>query len=118
MKDEIKLQDLNWFEYEQSRVLIFFSTSWCAPCKNMAPIIDEVSILYFEQLKVVKIDVDEQTQLAKKLNVKGVPTLVLLDSDGNQSMLAGGVSAMKVRHWLDTSLNGAFESNINALQND
>ena len=105
MKDKGNLQGLNWFEHEQPRVLLYFSTTWCAPCKSMAPIMDEVETQYTVQLKMIKIDVDAQIKLAKQFSVKGVPTLVLLDKLGNKSRLIGGVTTAQIRHWLDTELS-------------
>ena len=105
MKEELKLQGLNWCEHEKSWVLIYFSTSWCAPCRTMAPMIDLVSAHYADHLKVIKVDVDEQTHLAKQLNVTGVPTLVLLDRFGAKYRLVGGVNADSINHWLNQQLN-------------
>lgn len=105
MEEEPTLQSINNGEYEKSGVLIYFSTSWCSPCKNMAPLIDEVSKHYAEHLKVIKIDVDEQLQLAKELEVTGVPTLVLLNQSGVNSRLIGGVNADDINRWLKKELN-------------
>ena len=55
--------------------------------------------------KMIKIDVDQRMQLAKQLDVKGVPTLVLLDRLGNKSQLIGGVTAMQITQWLDDKFN-------------
>ncbi|TWX66699.1 thioredoxin family protein [Colwellia demingiae] len=105
MKEELNLQGLNWCEHEKSWVLIYFSTSWCAPCKSMAPIMVDVSEHYVDQLNVIKIDVDEQTQLAKQLEVTGVPSLVLLGRSGTKSRLIGGVNIEEINHWLSEQLN-------------
>jgi len=104
-KEELNLQGLNWCEHEKSWVLIYFSTSWCAPCKSMAPIMVDVSEHYVDQLNVIKIDVDEQTQLAKQLEVTGVPSLVLLGRSGAKSRLIGGASADDINRWLSEQLN-------------
>lgn len=108
MKDKINLQGLKELEHKQPWVLLYFSTSWCAPCKDMTLILDDVSIQYVEQLKMVKIDVDEQMQLARQFNVKGVPTLVLLDKLNNTSSLVGGVTSIQVKEWLDIQLSSTF----------
>lgn len=105
MKEELNLQGLNWCEHEKSWVLIYFSTSWCAPCKSMAPIMVDVSEHYADQLNVIKIDVDEQTQLAKQLEVTGVPSLVLLGRSGAKSRLIGGSNADDINRWLSEQLN-------------
>lgn len=113
MKENINLQGLNWFDYEQSWVLLYFSTSWCAPCKSMGPLVDEISTLYVEHFKTIKIDVDEQMQLAKELDVKGVPTLILLDKVNKKSSLVGGTTAIEIKHWLNTQLNMTHEQKAN-----
>jgi thioredoxin 1 len=105
MKDKANFQGLKELEHKQPWVLLYFSTSWCAPCKDMALIIDDVSIQYVDKLKMVNIDVDDDIQLAKECGVKGVPTLVLLDKSNNQSSLIGGVSGAQVKDWLDTQLS-------------
>ena len=109
MNELLTKQGLNLFEHEQPCVLIYFSTSWCAPCKTMAPIVDEVSTDYAGQLNTIKINVDEQMQLAKQFDVKGVPTLVLLEKSGSKSRLIGGVTATQIRQWLNIQLNGIPE---------
>jgi thioredoxin 1 len=104
MKDKANFQGLKALEHKQPWVLLYFSTSWCAPCKDMALIMDDVSIQYVDQLKMVNIDVDNDIQLAKECGVKGVPTLVLLDKSNNKSSLTGGVTGAQVKDWLDTQL--------------
>lgn len=69
LKETIKLQGPNWCEHEHTRVLMYFSTSWCAPCKNMTLIMNDVSKKYESRLKVIKIDVDEQTELVRQLEI-------------------------------------------------
>ena len=105
MKEKEHWQGLYGFEHEYSRVLYYFSTTWCSPCKSMVPIMSEASRQYADQLKMITIDVDEQTSLAKKLEVKGVPTLILLDESGRKSELIGGATTEQVKHWLDTQLS-------------
>jgi thioredoxin 1 len=107
MKEELNLQGLNWCEHKKSWILIYFSTSWCSPCKSMAPIMVDVSEHYVDQLNVIKIDVDEQTQLAKQLEVTGVPSLVLLGRSGSKSRLIGGVNTEEINRWLSEQLNQA-----------
>ena len=58
-------------------VLVDFSASWCGPCQTLAPIIDRLAKKVGGKAKIVKIDVDKNQALASKLNVRGVPTLVL-----------------------------------------
>jgi len=67
-------------EVEQSDkiVLIDFWASWCGPCKMMSPIIDNVAKQLDGQVKVGKINVDAETELAVKYNIVSIPTLVII----------------------------------------
>lgn len=56
-------------------VLIDFTAVWCGPCKRQSPILDEVSKEM--KLKVVKIDVDKNPEVAKHLRITSLPTLML-----------------------------------------
>lgn len=54
---------------------LYFSAKWCAPCRQLAPIMEQVS----NSVKVIKIDIDENPQIASQWNVRGVPTVILTD---------------------------------------
>lgn len=58
-------------------VLLDFWASWCGPCRMLSPLIDEIASEHPE-IKVGKVNVDEQPDLAKKFRVMSIPTLVVL----------------------------------------
>lgn len=58
-------------------VLIDFYADWCQPCKMMPPILKEVSQELKEDVRILKIDVDKNPALAQKLQIQGVPTLMI-----------------------------------------
>lgn len=75
---------------ENKPVLIDFSAEWCAPCRMMPPILKEVSATLGDDVRVLKIDVDKNPQLAAKLQIQGVPTLVIYKA-GKQLWRQSGV---------------------------
>ena len=62
-------------------VLLDFFASWCGPCRMVAPILDEIAAER-EDIKVCKVDIDEQPELASRFRIMSVPTLMVL-KDGN-----------------------------------
>ena len=59
-------------------VLIDFFATWCGPCKMLAPIIEELAKDYEGKVKICKVDVDNDPELAMQFEVSSIPTMVLL----------------------------------------
>ena len=62
----------------EKRVLLDFWASWCGPCRMLSPIVDEIAEERTD-IKVGKVNVDEQQELAATVNVMSIPTLIVLD---------------------------------------
>jgi thioredoxin 1 len=60
-------------------VLVDFTASWCGPCKQLAPVLDEISTELDGKMRIVKIDVDEAKSIAGRYTIQGVPTLMLFE---------------------------------------
>lgn len=58
-------------------VLVDFYADWCGPCKMLAPVLQEVKSVLKEDVKIIKINVDQHQDLASEFMVRGVPTMLL-----------------------------------------
>ncbi len=58
-------------------VVVDFHATWCAPCKIQTPILKEVAAELGDRIKVIKIDVDRNPEIASRYNIRGVPTLMI-----------------------------------------
>ncbi|WP_299582642.1 thioredoxin [uncultured Sunxiuqinia sp.] len=71
-------------------VLIDFSAEWCGPCKMMAPILKQVKEQLGEQVRILKIDVDKNQEIAMKFQIRNVPTLMIFQN-GQRKWTGSGV---------------------------
>ena len=69
--------DFNKLINEKDIVLVDFHTRWCAPCRKMVPIVDELEIEFKEKVAVKRIDCDQSKELVKELNISGVPVFII-----------------------------------------
>ncbi len=78
-------------------VLVDFWAEWCMPCKMIHPILEEISNEYDGRLKVVKVDVDSQGDLAGQYNIISIPTLLLFKNGTvvNQQVGAGSKKSIE-----------------------
>jgi thioredoxin 1 len=76
-------------------VLIDFWASWCAPCKLMTPVLNDIAESEDNDITVGKVNVDQQRILAKKFRIRTIPTLILF-KEGKEMTRIAGVKSKKV----------------------
>jgi thioredoxin 1 len=71
-------------------VIIDFHALWCAPCKVQSPILKEIAEELGDRVRVIKIDVDKNSELAGRFHIQGVPTLMIF-KNGREIYKQAGV---------------------------
>ncbi len=73
----------------EGKVLVDFYADWCGPCKMLAPILEEVAEQLGDEVKIVKINVDEAQNIAQTYGVMSIPTVYLFDSGAKINRFVG-----------------------------
>jgi thioredoxin 1 len=81
--------------------LVDFWASWCAPCRAIAPIVDEMAQEYTGKLRVVKVNVDDNPATPGKYGVRGIPTLILFKGGKVVDQLVGAVPRNQIKELIE-----------------
>lgn len=96
--EHLKITNKN-FEQEvlesKKTVLIDFYANWCGPCKMLRPIIEEIAQEH-EEIRVVKINVDEEQELAMKYEIMSIPTLIVIKDGVEKNRKIGLASKSEI----------------------
>ncbi|HIB31522.1 MAG TPA: thioredoxin [Candidatus Marinimicrobia bacterium] len=82
-------------------VLVDFWAEWCGPCKSIAPVIEEIAVEYKGKVRVGKVDVDQNNQIAMQFGVRSIPTLLILKEGKVVKQLVGAVPKNNITELLD-----------------
>jgi len=80
-------------------VLVDFWAVWCGPCKMVAPAVAKIAEKFEGKLKVGKVNVDEQLELAQKFNISSIPTLAIFKEGKVVSQKIGALSVAALESW-------------------
>lgn len=88
------------FNYEENEdwkyegdvpAIIDFWADWCAPCKAVAPVLEELSEEYAGKLKVYKVNTEQEQELAGVFGIRSIPSLLFIPADGQPQMATGAL---------------------------
>ena len=85
-------------------VLVDFYADWCGPCRALGPILDEVAEKY-DNVRVVKINVDENSELAKEYRVRSIPQMFLIKEGENVESMIGMQSTSALSERIDKHIS-------------
>ena len=86
-------------------VLVDFHADWCAPCKIMNPILKNIKKKFGDQLKIIKINVDNNQQVSNKFQVKGIPTFILFKNSKILWKQSGVINESSFTEIIKTKIN-------------
>ncbi|MFC3150742.1 thioredoxin family protein [Litoribrevibacter euphylliae] len=89
--------------------LLCFSTSWCAPCQQMKPVVEALKKHFADRISILPVDADEYPHLTQGYKIRAVPTFVFLDKDVETARRSGAVSLPEMAKWLDLQVQEATQ---------
>ena len=85
-------------------VLLDFWASWCGPCRMLAPVVEEIADAYSGKLKVGKINVDEENELAAQFGIASIPTVVIIKDGKIVNNSVGFIPKNELEQMINESL--------------
>jgi len=85
-------------------VLVDFYANWCGPCKMLSPLLEDAATEYEGQLNISKIDADVNSDIVQKLNVRGLPTILLFKNGKVEATKVGALTRQQLKDFIDSIL--------------
>ena len=84
-------KDEEWKFKGNLPAIVDFYADWCGPCKAVAPVLEELSNEYKDQVVIYKIDTDKEQELSSLFGIQSIPTLLFIPVDGQPMMQKGAI---------------------------
>ena len=81
-------------------VLVDFWAAWCGPCKMIGPSLEEISTELAGKVKIAKLNIDENPELAAQFGVRSIPTLMIFKDGEVADMKVGALPKTALSHWI------------------
>lgn len=88
----------------ENAVLVDYWAEWCGPCKMIAPVLEEIAKEYGDQLKICKLNIDENSETPPKFGIRGIPTLMLFKGGNVEATKVGALSKSQLAAFIEANL--------------
>ena len=85
-------------------VVVDYWAEWCAPCRQIAPALEEIAAEMEGRVTIAKMNVDENPQTPSKFGVRGIPTLMLFKGGEVASTKIGALPKGKIKEWIESAI--------------
>ena len=85
-------------------VVVDFWAEWCGPCRSVAPILDELASIFQDQVRITKINIDENPDTPMKFGVRSIPTLILFKDGKPLKTQVGALPRSALEEWVRGAL--------------
>ena len=89
----------------QGLVMIDFWAAWCGPCRMISPTVEELAKEYGEKIKVLKLNTDENSEIASRYKIMGIPTIMFFKDGVKLDQIVGVVPKQQLKAKLDSFLS-------------
>ncbi len=85
-------------------VVVDFWAPWCGPCKSMAPAFEQASAELSPEVRLAKLNTEDEQSIAGQLNIRSIPTMVLFKNGREVSRQSGALSVAEIKSWVKNNI--------------
>ena len=85
-------------------VVVDFWAEWCGPCRQIAPMLEELSTEFADRVEILKLNVDENPQTPSRYGVRGIPTLMVFKNGQVAATKIGAMPKTQLHQWVESIL--------------
>ena len=104
MGNALKVESSTWEKevlQADKLVMVDFWASWCGPCQVVAPVVEELATEYSGKVKIMKLNTDENPEIAGKYRIMGIPTLMFFKGGKIADQIVGAASKSQLKTKID-----------------
>jgi len=112
-KEPLNLTQANFSNHvikSELPILVDFWAPWCGPCKMMAPVLAEAAKIFEPQLRIGKVNTEEEQMLGGQFNIRSIPTLVLFFKGKEIDRMSGAMNLTQLQQWTNNVIQNKLKN--------